>query len=247
MLEVKNLHYSIDGNKILKGIDMHFQKGRMTAIIGPNGCGKSTLMSFLGKSRAKSSTVYLEGADITALSNDVYAKRVAMLPQMGETIADFKAREVVLMGRFPYKKRFHDYSESDRLIAEDMMEKVGITHLKERRITSLSGGERQRVLIAKALAQEPELILLDEPTNHLDVKYKVALMEVLSRYEATVVTVLHDLSLVMQYCDDVVVMKQGQIRAFGPVKDIITPALLEEVFEVPFVMFERDGRTYLNY
>ena len=111
----------------------------------------------------------------------------------------------------------------------------------------MSGGEIQRVLIAKTLAQEPELILMDEPTNHLDVRYKVALMKTLREYGKTVVVVLHDLSLAVQYCDEVVVMTDGTVRVQGPTREIMQAELLEEIFGVPFVKFEHEGRVYINY
>ena len=151
------------------------------------------------------------------------------------------------MGRFPYKKKFRDYTSEDRQIAQKAMERVGIDDMKDRRLNHMSGGEIQRVLIAKALAQEPELILMDEPTNHLDVKYKVALMKTLREYGKTVIVVLHDLSLAIQYCDDVVVMADGSVFIQGKAKEIMQTDLLENIFGVPFVKFEHEGRIYINY
>ena len=151
------------------------------------------------------------------------------------------------MGRFPYKKKFRDYTAKDREIARKAMASVGITEMARRKLSQMSGGEIQRVLIAKSLAQEPELILMDEPTNHLDVKYKIALMKTLREYGRTVIIVLHDLSLAVQYCDNVVVMFDGKILQQGAAAEIMQPELLSEVFGVPFVKFEREGRTYINY
>ena len=170
-----------------------------------------------------------------------------ILPQRSKMVADFRVEDVVLMGRFPYKKKFRDYTAKDRLVARKAMESVGIDSMSRRKLSQMSGGEIQRVLIAKTLAQEPELILMDEPTNHLDVKYKVALMETLQAYGKTVIIVLHDLSLAIQYCDDVIVMIEGRVRIQGNVKEIMQPDLLTEIFGVPFVKFEHAGRTYINY
>ena len=127
------------------------------------------------------------------------------------------------------------------------MERVGIDDMANRRLNNMSGGEIQRVLIAKALAQEPELILMDEPTNHLDVKYKVALMQTLRGYGKTVVVVLHDLSLAVQYCDDVLVMVKGSVLTQGKAQEVMQPDLLKKIFGVPFVKFEHKGRVYINY
>lgn len=170
-----------------------------------------------------------------------------MLPQQRETIADFTVEDVVVMGRFPYKRQFRDYTEADYEIAQSAMREVGIEVMARRRIGSMSGGEIQRVMIAKVLAQRPELILMDEPTNHLDVRYKVALMNTLRAYGGTIILVLHDLSLAAQYADRVVVMKHGRIREEGDTADVMRTELLEEIFGVPFVRFEKDGRVYLNY
>ena len=170
-----------------------------------------------------------------------------MLPQQRETIADFAVEDVVVMGRFPYKRQFRDYTQADYEIARTAMREVGIEAMAKRRIGSMSGGEIQRVMIAKVLAQKPELILMDEPTNHLDVRYKVALMNTLRAYGGTIVLVLHDLSLAAQYADRVVVMKDGRIREEGETGGVMRTELLEEIFGVPFVRFEKNGRVYLNY
>lgn len=246
IIEVKNLSYAIDGKKILDGVNATFTEGKITAIIGANGSGKSTLMSFLSKAR-RSNAVYFKGQDVDTISAEQYALQVSVLPQRQKMIADFRVSDVVLMGRFPYKKKFRDYTEEDRKIAWRAMESVGITDMAQRKLSQMSGGEIQRVLIAKALAQEPELILMDEPTNHLDVKYKLALMKTLRAYGKTVIIVLHDLSLAIQYCDEVVVMAAGRVLKQGVATQIMQPALLEQIFGVQFVKFERNGRTYINY
>ena len=247
VMEVKDLSYSVNQKKILKNVNAQFTEGKITAIIGPNGSGKSTLMSFLSKTRPIANSVYFHGQDVFEISAQDYAFQVSVLPQQQKMIADFRVEDVVVMGRFPYKKKFRDYTSEDRRIAQKAMERVGIDDMKNRRLNHMSGGEIQRVLIAKALAQEPELILMDEPTNHLDVKYKVALMKTLQEYGKTVIVVLHDLSLAVQYCDDVVVMVDGSVFTQGKATDVMEPELLDKIFGVSFVKFERNGRIYLNY
>jgi len=247
MLTVKNLTYRVGKQEILSGIQAEFQEGRITAIVGPNGSGKSTLLSFLGRDRPSQGTVFLKGQDVSTFEAREYARRVAILPQQREMIADFLVKDVVVMGRFPYKQGFRDYTEGDRRIARSAMEQAGVSSMAERRLSHMSGGEIQRVLIAKTLAQQAPLMLLDEPTNHLDVKYKLALMKTLRAYGGTVVMVLHDLSLAVAYCDDVLVMKRGRVVKQGEAKAVLEPTLLEEVFGVPFVRYEHEGRVYLNY
>lgn len=247
MLTVKNLSYRIGEQEILKNVQAHFRQGRMTAIVGPNGSGKSTLLSFLSRDKPSSGQVFLQGRDVSTIEANEYARLVAVLPQQRETIADFMVKDVVVMGRFPYKQGFRDYTEEDRRIAAEAMEQAGVSSMAERRISHMSGGEIQRVMIAKTLAQRSQLVLLDEPTNHLDVKYKLALMKTLQAYEGTVVMVLHDLSLAVAFCHDVIMMKKGSIVKQGAAGEVLEPGLLQEVFGVPFVRYEHEGRIYLNY
>ena len=247
IIEVRNLSYVIGTKKILDNVNATFAKGKITAIIGANGSGKSTLMSFLSKTRRSENAVYFKGQDVSEISAERYALQVSVLPQRQKMVADFRVEDVVVMGRFPYKKKFRDYTAEDKKIARKAMESVGIIDMAKRKLSQMSGGEIQRVLIAKALAQEPELILMDEPTNHLDVKYKIALMRTLQAYGKTVIIVLHDLSLAIQYCDDVIVMVSGRVLTQGTAREIMQPDLLEKIFGVPFVKFERGGRTYINY
>lgn len=247
IIEVKNLSYVIGAKKILDNVNATFAEGKITAIIGANGSGKSTLMSFLSKTRRSSNAVFFKGQDVDKISAERYALQVSVLPQQQKLVADFRVEDVVVMGRFPYKKKFRDYTAEDRRIARKAMESVGIVEMAQRKLSQMSGGEIQRVLIAKALAQEPELILMDEPTNHLDVKYKLALMKTLQAYGKTVIIVLHDLSLAIQFCDDVLIMVEGRALTQGDAKEIMQPDLLEKIFGVPFVKFERGGRTYINY
>lgn len=247
MLTVKDLSYRIGEQEILKDVQAHFRQGRMTAIVGPNGSGKSTLLSFLSRDKPSSGQVFLQGRDVSTIEANEYARLVAVLPQQRETIADFMVKDVVVMGRFPYKQGFRDYTEEDRRIAAEAMEQAGVSSMAERRISHMSGGEIQRVMIAKTLAQRSQLVLLDEPTNHLDVKYKLALMKTLQAYEGTVVMVLHDLSLAVAFCHDVIMMKKGSIVKQGAAGEVLEPGLLQEVFGVPFVRYEHEGRIYLNY
>jgi len=247
MISVKNLTYKIEDHEILSDIQANFQKNCLTAIVGPNGSGKSTLLSFLSRDRQSRGAVFLEGRDIAVIDRKEYARMVAMLPQQREMMADFFVRDVVVMGRFPYKEKFHDYTAEDRRIAAVSMKQAGVSGMADRKLSHLSGGEIQRVMIAKTLAQKAEIVLMDEPTNHLDVKYKIALMKTLRSYEGTVIMVLHDLSLAVEYCDNVILMKTGKIIRQGRSREVLEPSLLQEIFEVPFVRYEREGRTYLNY
>ena len=137
MLTVKNLTYGIEGREILAQVQTHFRKGRMTAIVGPNGSGKSTLLSFLSRDKPSRGNVFLEGRDVAEIEAGEYARLVAVLPQQRETIADFFVKDVVVMGRFPYKEGFRDYTEEDRRIAAEAMEQAGVSSMADRRISHI--------------------------------------------------------------------------------------------------------------
>ncbi len=243
----KDLSYSIGGVPILQDISLSFRENAFTTILGPNGSGKSTLLSFLSGLRTSAGHVFLEGRDIAGIPRLEYARQVSMLSQEHASLPDFSVAHAVLMGRFPYKKPYGDYTKEDERIAHESMEEAGIPHLAGRTLKSLSGGEFQRVRIARVLAQRTPIMLFDEPTNHLDVKHKVFLLQRLRALRRTTICVLHDISLAAQYADAVAILKGGRCIAFGRTADILEEALLEKVFEVPFLRFERDGKTYWNY
>lgn len=247
MYEVKHLSFAYGKRPILKDVSLAFPKDKMTAIIGPNGCGKSTLLGHLSKLHP-TDTVTLDGQLLSAYEGREFSRKVAILAQMHDAmIDDFLVKDIVLMGRYPYKNQFGNYTDRDVAIAEHYMEEVGITHLAEEEMGHLSGGERQRVFIAKALTQETEVLLLDEPTNHLDMKYKIALMEQLQAFKGTSIVVLHDLNLAARYADHVVLMQHGEVKAEGLPRQVLTPSLLEPIFEVAFKTSEEDGHYHLYY
>lgn len=162
-------------------------------------------------------------------------------------IDDFLVKDIVLMGRYPHKTRFGNYTRRDVAIAESYMEHIGISHLANEEVQHLSGGELQRAFIAKALTQEPTILLLDEPTNHLDLKYKLALMKELQTFKGTVIVVLHDIQLAATYCDNIVLMNKGRIVKTGSPQEVLTPELLEPVFEIPFTTKTEDGIYRIQY
>ena len=182
------------------------------------------------------------------MDGHTFSRKVAVLAQMHDAmIDDFLVKDIVLMGRYPYKNHFGNYTAKDLEIAQSYMEQVGVTHLANQEMGDLSGGERQRVFIAKALTQQTEVLLLDEPTNHLDMKYKVALMKELQHFQGTSIVVLHDLNLAARYCDHIVLMKDGKVLQTGVPQEVLTPKLLEPIFEVPFHVSMEDGQYHLYY
>lgn len=248
MLEVKDLTYSRKKQEILHHISVSFPDRRITAVVGPNGCGKTTLLSHLSRLIPSRNTVWLNGTAVETIPRRVYAKQVAVLSQQHTaSVSDFLVQDMVLMGRYPYKEPFRDYTEKDRQSARAAMERTGVFSLARKKMSTLSGGERQRVLIAKAFAQESQYLLLDEPTNHLDIKHKVELMQELRKFHGTVIIVLHDLSLAVRCCDYALVMKEGCRAAAGETGKILTPQLLQDIFEVPFHITTSGNEHFLYY
>ena len=227
MYQINQLSFSYEKKKVLKNISVTFPANKITAIIGPNGCGKSTLLSHLYRLQPSKNKIILNDKPLESYKGREFAQLVAVLTQSRDSmIDDFLVKDIVLMGRYPYKQHFGTYSAQ---------------------IHHLSGGEKQRVFIAKALTQKPQILLLDEPTNHLDMKYKVALMKQLRAFKGTTIVVLHDLNLAAQYCDHIVIMNQGTILKEGSPTEVLTPEILEPIFEVPFKTSWDEGRYHLYY
>ena len=248
MYIVNHLSFSYPNKPVLQDITVQFPENQITAIIGPNGCGKSTLLKHLSKSIHSKDSITLNGEPLESINSSRFAKSVAILSQMHDAmIDDFLVKDIVLMGRYPHKTRFGNYTKQDVSIAQSYMEHIGITHLADEQVQHLSGGELQRAFIAKALTQEPTILLLDEPTNHLDLKYKLALMKELQHFEGTVIVVLHDLQLAATYCDNIVLMNKGRIIQTGTPQEVLTPGLLAPVFEIPFTTTLENGIYRIQY
>ncbi len=247
-LTVNHLSYAIKDHPILHDISFHAGGKEIVGIIGPNGCGKSTLLAHISRRLPSTGCVFMDDVAVETIHRRQFARRVAVMMQQREDVAgELLAEDVVLMGRYPYKERFQDYSHEDRAISMAVMKETGADALIGKKVGEMSGGERQRVWIAKALAQQPELLLLDEPMNHLDVKYKIGLMEELKRFQGTVIIVLHDLSLAARYCDRILIMKKGHLLAEGPTDTVMTTEALEQLFEIPFYTASHDDRRYIYF
>ena len=193
MYQINQLSFSYEKKEVLKNISVTFPNNKITAIIGPNGCGKSTLLSHLYRLLPSKDKITLNQKPLESYKGREFAQLVAVLTQSRDSmIDDFLVKDIVLMGRYPYKQHFGTYSAEDVKIAEHYMNEVGITHLADEEIHHLSGGEKQRVFIAKALTQKPQILLLDEPTNHLDIYSREILSESLEDYTGTILVVSHD-------------------------------------------------------
>ena len=248
LLEMSGINKSFPGVKALDNVNLKVRPHSIHALMGENGAGKSTLLKHLSKSIHSKDSITLNSEPLESINSSRFAKSVAILSQMHDAmIDDFLVKDIVLMGRYPHKSRFGNYTKQDIAIAQSYMEHIGITHLADEQVQHLSGGELQRTFIAKALTQEPTILLLDEPTNHLDLKYKLALMKELQHFEGTVIVVLHDIQLAAIYCDNIVLMNKGRIIKTGTPQEVLTPELLEPVFEIPFTTTLENGIYRIQY
>lgn len=227
-----------NSESVLKAVTCSIDSGKILGILGPNGSGKSTLLKVLARVlRPRSGTVELFGDPLSRLSQAEVARQVALVPQETLQIFPFTIAEMVLMGRFPHHQGYggwHWEDADDWRIAHQAMEDLDVVHLGSRLVTDVSGGERQRAVIARALTQEPQVLLLDEPTAFLDLHHQLDIARILRRLNRerglTVILVSHDLNLASQYCDQLMMLHRGQIMEVGSPREVLRPDLLESIY-----------------
>lgn len=237
MLEVKNLNFVIKEKPILNQVSFKLEKGKFYALLGPNGSGKSTLLKSLAGIFSKpEGEIFLDGKSLSDFSQKEVAQKLAFVPQENFFPFSFTVLEVVLMGRFAHQKALAFDSAEDVRLAKLALQEVHASHLETRMIDTLSGGEKQRVILARALAQNPEILILDEPTTHLDVKFQketyVLLKKLVEEKKITVLCVMHDPNWASLFCDEVLFLKEGKLVNFGKVEDLINPSMIQSVFDV---------------
>lgn len=226
---------------VLRDVNLRVDAGEMLGIVGPNGSGKTSLLRLLGKLvRPQKGEIRLYGQSLEAATQNEVARQVAFVPQDNQPTFPFSVAETVLMGRFPHRRRSPwDYgfgwdSREDCAIAWQAMTTMDVVHLAERSVTDLSGGERQRSVIARALAQTSKVLLLDEPTAFLDLQHQLEICSVLRSLKEerglTIVIVSHDLNLASQYCDRLVMLKEGAVFAMGSPREVLRPDVLQQVY-----------------
>ncbi|SDM81527.1 ABC transporter ATP-binding protein [Actinomyces ruminicola] len=220
---------------VIDELTVRVEPGAVTMIVGPNACGKSTLLRALSRVLAPTAgQVLLDGEDIASLRPKSFARRVGMLAQSSIAPAGITVHELVARGRYPHQSLLHQWSAHDDAAVTQAMERTQVTDLARRRVASLSGGQRQRVWIAMALAQRTDVLLLDEPTTYLDLAHQVDVLELCRELNAelgtTIVAVLHDLNQACRYADRIIAMRSGRIMANGAPREVITPVLVQEVF-----------------
>lgn len=254
-ITTENLAVAYDETLIVDDLDMQIPEGKITSIIGPNGCGKSTVLKAVGRIlKPKGGMVYLNGDDIRRLSTKEVAQKMAILPQSPQAPAGLTVGELVAYGRFPHQKGFGKLKPEDKEIVRWALEVTKLTEHEIKAVDNLSGGQRQRVWIAMALAQQTDLILLDEPTTYLDMAYQLEVLELLYRLNreqgCTIVMVLHDLNLAARFSDYMIAIRYGDIISHGTPEEVITHKVLKETFQIDAVIMKepKTGRpTCVSY
>jgi iron complex transport system ATP-binding protein len=237
------LSWSVKGHRLLDDIHLEALDGQIVGLLGPNGSGKTTLLRLLaGLRRPDAGTVRYDGTSLRDLSRRTLARRLAVVEQDVSTHDHISVRQVVELGRTPFRGRFDALTARDKQIVDAALERADIADKQHRSWHTLSGGEKQRAQLARALAQQPREILLDEPTNHLDVRHQLELLELLSTLGVTCVVALHDLNLAARYCDHIVMLDRGRVVTAGSPEAVLTSELIESVYGVD-VLIDREPTT----
>lgn len=244
----KNVGFTINNYTILQDISFHLDKGEFIGIIGPNGSGKSTLLKNVYKIHAPTSGVIeLDGIDITAMTNRQTANKIAVVAQENNANFDFTVQEVVAMGRYPKKKLIDTLSEIDQRIIRESIKQVEMESFTNSSFLDLSGGEKQRILIARAIAQQTDIVIMDEPTNHLDIGSQVSALDLIKRSGKSILVALHDLAIAINYCDRIYVLHQGKVISSGKPSEVITESLIYRLYGIRAEVFQHKDRTFVNY
>ena len=235
-LQIKNVSFSFDSIQALDNVSFVAHNNEILGLIGPNGSGKTTLLRCINRVlKPKMGAVFINEDDILNFKRKEIAQKIGVVPQSSK-IFPFTVLDAILMGRFPHIKQFGDEKISDFEIVKHAMELTGILHLAERAIDELSGGELQKVILARALAQTPEVLLLDEPTTHLDINHQLEVLELIKRITKTkgLITILvsHNLNLAARYCDKLLLLNSGKVYSIGSVPEILTSEKIRDVFHV---------------
>lgn len=254
-IATENLAVAYDEKLVVDDLDMQIPQGKITSIIGPNGCGKSTVLKAVGRIlKPRNGVVYLNGDDIHRLTTKEIAQKMAILPQSPQAPSGLTVGELVAYGRFPHQRGFGKLKPEDKEIIQWALEVTRLTELETTAVDNLSGGQRQRVWIAMALAQQTDLILLDEPTTYLDLAYQLEVLELLYRLNreqgSTIIMVLHDLNLAARFSDYMIAIRCGDIIRHGTPEEVMIPQVLKETFHIDaeIVKEPRTGRpTCVSY
>ncbi|BBB91008.1 MAG TPA: ABC transporter ATP-binding protein [Methylomusa anaerophila] len=236
-IAMQNISFRYGTASILNNISFSVQQASFCGIVGPNGSGKTTLLNLItGERQASNGSIIINGKDIRSFTIEELARHIAVVPQNVEIRFPFTCLEIVMMGRTPYKGRLKALAAKDYEVAYEAMEETDTLPFANRLITELSGGERQRVVLAKALAQRPRILLLDEAFSNMDIFYSIKCLTLLAKLcreqNLTVISIMHDLNLTSSFCSDTAVLRAGRLVKYGPALEILNPELILDVFKI---------------
>lgn len=232
-LDLRSVTFRAGDRVLVDDVSISVGKGEMVGLLGPNGAGKSSLLRTIYRiNRPSSGSVFVDGEDAWRQPTEWVARNVGAVLQDMPAEFPLTVRDVVAMGRSAHKRLLEADTAHDHALIAAALELLGLTAMQERAFRTLSGGERQRVLVARALVQQPRLLVLDEPTNHLDIHHQLQLLRFMRGLGTTVVAALHDLNLAAMFCDRLCVLDHGRLVAAGTPDAVLTPALLKRVYRI---------------
>ena len=235
ILQVQDINFSYDQETVLRSISINIKSQEFVGVIGPNGSGKSTLLKLLGSVlKPDSGQIFFKEKNYIDYQRKQLAQSITWVPQEHPMVFPFKVSEIVLMGRHPYLSAFTFEGENDIKIARSAMKQTQTLQFAERGFNEISGGEKQRVVIAGAIAQEPELMILDEPTSALDIKYQIQILNILKTLnenkKTTVILAMHDLHLAAKYCTRLILLEEGKVFKDGKTEEVLQKEHIEKVY-----------------
>ena len=249
-MEVRDLSFSYGKNKVLKGISFTIEGGKITTIMGANGCGKSTLFNLMTKNLyPRKGNIFLHGRNIQNFGLKDFAKRVSIVHQYNSSADDITVERLVSFGRTPHMKMMQGRSDEDEKLIEWAMEVTNVEKYRDREVSRLSGGQRQRVLIAMALAQNTKILFLDEPTTYLDIRYQIEILELVKKlneeYGITIIMVLHDINQAIHFSDRIIGLKDGQVAAQGSPAEVVTPECIRTLYGISLGVTIIEGKKFV--
>jgi iron complex transport system ATP-binding protein len=245
-MKLENISFTYETSPVLKNLSVSIQEQDFIGLIGPNGSGKSTLLKVMGGIlEPDSGSIQFKESLISRINKKLFAQSVSWIPQDHPMVFPFKVSEIVLMGRHPYLSPLSFESNEDFEISRRAMETTMTSQFADRYFNEISGGEKQRVMIASALAQNPEMMLLDEPTAALDLKYQVQILKILkdlnTNHNMTLILAMHDLNLASKFCNRLILLDEGQIVRDGSPEQVLKKDILEQIYGVEIDLDSKDG------
>ena len=249
-MEVRDLFFSYGKNKVLKGTSFTIEEGKITTIMGANGCGKSTLFNLMTKNLYPGKgNIFLHGKNIQNLGLKDFARRVSIVHQYNSSADDITVERLVSFGRTPHMKMMQGHSDEDEKLIRWAMEVTNVLKYRDREVSRLSGGQRQRVWIAMALAQNTKILFLDEPTTYLDIRYQIEILELVKKlnreYGITIIMVLHDINQAIHFSDRIIGLKDGQVTAQGAPDTVITEECIRDLYGISLGVTTIEGKKFV--